>query len=210
VSATGRGTVRNEADFYPTPEWCTRRIVEACDDLQHGGLWLEPAVGGRAILRGVEAACANGFERPSWWTNDLYRHDAPAGPRQFERDFLKDQAFAPNPNVLGTSSCCSEVPEGWDVIITNPPYSLALEFIERALPLADVVVMLLRLNFLGGAKRAAFFRDNPPDIYVLPNRPSFTGHGTDACEYAWFVWPDARHRRYGRLQVLLETPKEER
>jgi hypothetical protein len=70
--------------------------------------------------------------------------------------------------------------------------------------------MLLRLNFLGGAKRTAFLRARPPDIYVLPNRPSFTGHGTDACEYAWFVWPSNRQRHQGHVQVLAETRAQDR
>lgn len=74
------------------------------------------------------------------------------------------------------------------VILTNPPYKLGREFIEKSLAIAPVVVMLLRLNFLGSQKRAGFHRAHPADIYVLPKRPSFTGKGTDATEYAWFVW----------------------
>jgi hypothetical protein len=43
-----------------------------------------------------------------------------------------------------------------------------------------------------------------PDIYVLPNRPDFSGGGGDSCEYAWFVWsPFAR----GSVSVLPTTPK---
>ena len=41
------------------------------------------------------------------------------------------------------------------VIVTNPPYTLATEFIERALELADDVAMLLRCDF-DHAKAAAF------------------------------------------------------
>ncbi len=35
------------------------------------------------------------------------------------------------------------------------------------------VAFLLRLNFLGADERSDFWREYPPDIYVLPNRPSF-------------------------------------
>jgi hypothetical protein len=34
---------------------------------------------------------------------------------------------------------------------------------------------------------------------VLPKRPSFTGGGTDATEYAWMVWGPTRT---GRLRIL--------
>jgi hypothetical protein len=71
--------------------------------------------------------------------------------------------------------------------------------------------MLLRLNFLGSSVRAQFMRSHTPDVYVLPNRPSFTGNGTDSIEYTWFVW---RHgnagRAEGKLTLLSETPLAER
>lgn len=76
-----------------------------------------------------------------------------------------------------------------DLIITNPPFSLALEFLRKSLSEARTVVYLLRLNFLGSAKRREFWQAHPPShLYVLSRRPSFTGRGTDATEYAWFVW----------------------
>jgi hypothetical protein len=90
------------------------------------------------------------------------------------------------------------------VVITNPPYNRADAFVERALAERaphpwTTVAMLLRLNWLGGMKRAAFHRRHTADVYVLPRRPSFTGGGTDATEYAWLVW---RHHGGGRWMVL--------
>jgi len=84
----------------------------------------------------------------------------------------------------------------YNTIITNPPFKLALEFIEKAL--GDVedcgqVIMLLRINFLESKKRKPFWQANPPShIYVLSSRPSFTGNGTDSTGYAWFVWTKGR------------------
>jgi len=76
-----------------------------------------------------------------------------------------------------------------ELIFTNPPFSIAQEFVEHSIDRADCVVMLLRINFLGSKKRYQFWQKNKPDaIYVLSTRPSFTGKGTDATEYAWFVW----------------------
>ena len=83
-----------------------------------------------------------------------------------------------------------------DMIITNPPFSLAEPIIKRALQ--DVnkkngfVIMLLRLNFLGGLRRKREFWDEvglPTNIYVHPRRMCFTNNGkTDSIEYAHFVW----------------------
>ena len=98
----------------------------------------------------------------------------------------------------GLATTYTEITEGldffdWDgkvdLILTNPPFSLAQEFITHSLEKADTVFMLLRLNFLGSIKRHDWWVKNSPSaLYVLSKRPSFTGSGTDATDYAWFVW----------------------
>lgn len=63
---------------------------------------------------------------------------------------------------------------GYDLIITNPPFTLALEFLQKSLREADSVFYLLRLNFLGSAKRKAFWNANrPTHTLVLSQRPCF-------------------------------------
>jgi len=94
-----------------------------------------------------------------------------------------------------------------DLIITNPPYTLAMEFLEKALASnAKQVCFLLRLNFLGSQRRAQFWKTHSCDVYVLPKRPSFTGKGTDACEYAFFLFDLAHkngcHRGIGHWEIL--------
>lgn len=81
-------------------------------------------------------------------------------------------------------------PHRVDLIITNPPFSLAIEFLQKSLREADTVIYLLRLNFLGSQKRRAFWQANRPShVLVLAERPSFTGDGkTDSIDYAWFCW----------------------
>lgn len=77
-----------------------------------------------------------------------------------------------------------------DLIVTNPPFSLALEFLQKSLRESVTVCYLLRLNFLGSQKRKAFWQANRPShVLVLSKRPCFTGDGhTDSIEYAWFCW----------------------
>ena len=81
----------------------------------------------------------------------------------------------------------------WDVIITNPPYTVAEAFVRRAfqrLSASGIVVMLLRISFLAPACRREFWLEHPlSEVVVIRQRPSFTGDGrTDGMEYGFFVW----------------------
>ena len=83
-------------------------------------------------------------------------------------------------------------------IITNPPYSHAQEFVEKALELVQdgrKVAMLLRINFLEGQRRKALFKKLPPKcVYVFSKRitcaknANFEKYSNGAQAYAWFVW----------------------
>jgi len=76
-----------------------------------------------------------------------------------------------------------------DLILTNPPFSLAKEFIDHSLALSQTCIMLLRINYLGSIGRHEWWKENTPTaLHVLSKRPSFTGKGTDATDYAWYVW----------------------
>lgn len=194
MSSTGRGgEQRDELDFYPTFSWVVRRFVEAMGPLP-GGKWLEPAAGTGSIIRAL------GTEGREWWAAEINRAHG-----RFLRHLL------PRQHVLFGNFLEAPVKK-FDVIITNPPYSLAYEFIQKSLTLAPLVIMLLRLNFLGSIKRRAWFHDNMPDVYVLPNRPSFKLHGrTDSTEYAWMVWNrKSRGRHTGTVRILPTTPETER
>lgn len=59
-------------------------------------------------------------------------------------------------------------------IITNPPFSLALEFCRHAVTHAPHVFMLLRLGFLASEERRAFWQKHPASaLLVLCKRPNF-------------------------------------
>ncbi|MCL6455072.1 MAG: hypothetical protein K6T78_15805 [Alicyclobacillus sp.] len=86
----------------------------------------------------------------------------------------------------------------FDFILTNPPFSLAQEFIDKSLTIANCVVMLLRINFLASRQRKEWWQKHPPTaIHVLTRRPSFTGKGTDATDYGWFVWDATGRQKRG-------------
>lgn len=83
-------------------------------------------------------------------------------------------------------------------IITNPPYSFAQQFVEKALDTVvdgSKIAMFLKLTFLEGKKRKAMFKKNPPKtVYVFSSRVTcakggdFSSIQSSAVAYAWFVW----------------------
>lgn len=191
VSATGRGAVREPEDYYTTPSWAVRRLLEAWRP--PAGVWMEPSAGNGAIIRAVNAI------RP--WTDW----------RALEiRDEERETLEALCPTTIGNFLRDSELDLDVVTVIGNPPFSLAWEFIQRArevYPNAEVC-FLLRLAFAASKDRCAFMRAHPPDVFVLPDRPSFTGEGGDSADYAWFVWPTESCA--ARFQVLNTTPLAER
>lgn len=82
-------------------------------------------------------------------------------------------------------------------IITNPPYSMATEFVQHALDISmdgTKVAMILKIQFLETKKRYKLFQKYPPKkIYVFVNRVNCGCNGifqkeSSAVCYCWFVW----------------------
>jgi len=187
VSSTNRGSERRVDDAYETPAWCVRRLLEVWQPRE--GELVEPCCGSGQIVR----CLPDRF----WHTYDV-RLVVPVATHHVTEDFLDCRG------VIGADRIAA--------VITNPPFSLAEEFIRHCDELfrtADLV-FLLRLNFLGSAGRLKLWRDvGTPDVFVLPNRPSFTGGKTDSCEYAWFIFR-REYRDAGIVKILAETPQAER
>ncbi len=173
MSATNRGAIRHADDAYYTPAWCVRALLATVQ--LPGGNWLEPAVGDGAIVRAVNEVRQDIF----WTVNDI---------DLLRVGDLSAFGWGHSPYTAAGFEFAAE-DEMQDVVITNPPFNQALEFVQGAMKDGRVVVMLLRLNWLASQKRNRFLLDNPPSVYVLPRRPSFTNDGkTDATDYAWFIW----------------------
>lgn len=94
-----------------------------------------------------------------------------------------------------------------DITITNPPFNLAQEIIEKALATTQTegfVIMLLRLNFMGSKTRKPFWDKYPAHrIYVHHKRLSFKEDGgTDSIEYAHFVWKVGKHTKDTTIKII--------
>ena len=89
--------------------------------------------------------------------------------------------------------------EKYDAIITNPPFSIAFEFIQKCKKLTNYFALLLPLSYLHGKKR---FDDIYSDsifplsrVYVFTRCPMLGEklredgkYNTGMMVYAWFVW----------------------
>lgn len=206
MSSTNRGGKRVEDDRYFTPAWCVERLLEEIDLPK--GLWLEPCAGNGAIIKACNSLHSQWHPYMKWRANEINK--------KYEGDLLKlVQHYHLRIGDFLTMNLLDMYPEdnqeNPDVIITNPPFALAMQIVEHAFTFDPTyVVMLLRLNFLASASRAAFMRRRMPDVYVLPNRPSFTGGATDSIEYAWFVWGPESSNNCGEIRVLATTNQEDR
>ena len=109
---------------------------------------------------------------------------------------IEENTKATNPNIMDFLKETLDDFEG--DIITNPPYSMGLEFVQRALESVrpgGKVAMFLKVQFLEGQKRGEFFRHTPPrKVYISRSRLAcykngdMTGKPESAIAYAWYVW----------------------
>lgn len=198
MSATNRSDSRIKNDEYHTPGWCVTRFLEKATFLaeQQATNWLEPCAGGCNIIKAV-----NSFGYlPMWHTHDL------------AQKHYSDLAHNSTSWSIGNFLETKPIEYKYQVVMTNPPYSEAMGFLTHTLYYKPrYVIMLLRTNFLSTEIRSDFMRAQTPDLYVLPNRPSFAKSGTDNSEYAWFVWDTEKAKGTpGQVIVLDSTSKEER
>jgi len=198
MSATNRSAVRHAGDFYRTPAWVVSALLES--EPLHGPI-LEPACGDGAILKQL-------IEQGTCGADDVLGVEIDPG-----------RARAAASNRWGARVVCGNFLEGLDcwqhleprpcAVITNPPYRQAAEFVRRSLEVVQPggrVCMLLRLNFLGSSRKRLDVvgpGSGLARVIVLAKRPSFTGGGTDACEYAWMIWIRG-HAGEARISVCTE------
>lgn len=169
---------RIDKDFYPTPFGVIDLFLKHYH-IDPNAKLLEPCAGNGNIIRSLQKNGYSNIKAVEIREDEFETLYNLVGYGNFAiGDFLTMKIE----NNIGLS----------DVVITNPPFSLAMEFLNKSLEITTekgIVIMLLRLGFMATDKRYQFMSKNPPtDLYVLHKRPSFTGGGTDSQEYAWYVW----------------------
>jgi hypothetical protein len=159
-------------DLYETPAVAVEALLRV-EQIPHR-IW-EPACGRGAI---VNVLRAHGHEVVA---SDLMDYGVPiTAPGYFGVDFLKE----------------TRAPAGTQAIVTNPPFQIAAQFVEHALKLSPLVIMLLRLAFMESERRCPIlegvglarihvFRKRLP----MMHRAGWEGRKANSgMAFAWFVW----------------------
>lgn len=184
-------TKRKKGDFYETPPWAVDAILSSLP-LASANLVVDAGSGTGAIGARIAHLFPKleviGIERQA----ELVQRARARG--LFACEF-----------VQGNFETWQSDRSAPDIVIMNPPYSRAIEFIRRAHQIVKrggTVAALLRTGFMASCTRHEFHSKHPSRVRVLDKRPSFTGDGkTDASDYAWYIWSsDATER--GTWDVL--------
>lgn len=200
MSSTNRGYQRHVSDFYITPEKPIMDFLTAfCRIETISDYWyiLDPCCGGNEKYPASYPEALKKFFVRNIDTIDI-REDSQA---KVKGDYLQID--------------CSDK---YSMIITNPPFNLSLEFIEKALSEVlpgGFVIMLQRLNFWGSEKRRGFFNKNMPKYcFIHSKRISFfpedieingkihKAGSTDSIEYAHFVWQKGYEEDYCKSYLI--------
>jgi hypothetical protein len=154
-------------DLYETPAVAVEALLRV-ETLPHV-IW-EPAAGRGAIARVLRA------HGHAVIASDIVDY----GGLHFVRDFLTEPAM----------------PTGCKCVLTNPPFRFAQLFIEHALKLSPLVIMLARWAFYESERRTPIlescglarihcFRKRLP----MMHRDSWQGRTANSgMAFAWFVW----------------------
>lgn len=114
--------------------------------------------------------------------------------KEYKRDKIKVTSYD-----INTGKDFLKETNKYDFIVTNPPFSIAEQFIEHALEIASDSYFLLPLSYLHGKKRYDKFYNNHvlSEIFVFTRYPMLGDplridgkYRTGMMVYAWFhfVW----------------------
>lgn len=163
-------------DFFPTPPWATRALVECVlrnlgIGLENATVW-EPACGAGHMSRVLQEYAAKVI------ASDVHDYGIGAEIGSF---------VGIGPDVITSRHA------QW--IITNPPFNLAEQFLERARTEAQGVAMLVRTAWLeGGERYRTIFAKHPPSVVALFSErvPMVKGRwdpkASTATSYCWCIW----------------------
>jgi hypothetical protein len=168
---------RVENDFYATPLTATTALLKF---ESFKGRVLEPACGQGHIIKAL---------------NDHGYYDVDG------TDIIQREDVFGTGIKGGIDFLSAKYPyDYYDHVITNPPFSLAQEFIEKSLRTATKkVAMFCKIQLLEGISRKRMFQGSPlKTVYVFSHRVNPLRNGVPVDErgkpwsstmcFAWFVW----------------------
>lgn len=176
----GRRDPTDSLDFFPTPPWAARALIECVlaplgiFQGRQAFVW-EPACGAGHISKTI------GDYAYAVRSSDVHDYGIGAEVGSFVGEGIDVVQAAGKP----------------DWIITNPPFNLAEPFLERALREAPGVALLVRTSWLEGGERfrQIFSPDKtPPSVIAQFSErvPMVKGRwdpdASTATSYAWVIW----------------------
>lgn len=178
IQKSYRAWERKPSDFYPTPYDVTESLIPVVEAIRLNvagpvrpfRVW-EPCSGNMDMSRVLEW---HGYEVTS---TDI--RETGQGIGGF--DFLHDDP---------------EEKWGWipevDMLVMNPPFSAAAEFIERALDYSPNVACLVKIDYWNAISRLPLFENRRPTFFLpLTWRPAFLRKergNSPLMNCAWVVW----------------------
>ncbi len=168
-----RVEAHDSLDDFPTPPWATRALCEfLAQDYDIGEMSVrEPAANRGHMVKPLAEYFAT--------VDAADVHDYGSGYP------IRDYLFPGDLEVV-------------DFTITNPPFRLAEQFIERAGQTSSIgFAVIVRAAFLEGQGRhERLFSKNPPSYVlqfterVVMHKGRLAPEGSTATAYAWLVWID--------------------
>lgn len=188
----GGKSMRQEDDFYATDPKALRMLIEdGCSDWlnshftrvqrRHAPIW--ECACGNGSLASILKFSKGGFEVIATDLKDRGYGISGKDFLQMDADWLYHNTFYKI-----------------DTILTNPPYSLATEFIEHALdilPYGGLYIAFMNIGYLAGQKRwqRVYQFGTLREVYVFSKRMEVWKNGEppkDKCgsiaNYAWYVF----------------------
>jgi len=174
LAGTSTTRERVENDYYATPYSATEMLL---NNVEFNGDFLEPCVGGGHIVDVLK----------KYYDSEITCCD------------IVNRGYS---NTIIADFLTHNFNRKFDNIVTNPPYSLAQEFLEKGMEVINdggKIAMFLKIQFLEGAKRKEMFKKYPPKyIYVFSKRQNPWRNGSPVDEkgkpwsstmcFAWFIW----------------------
>ncbi|MCC6776654.1 MAG: class I SAM-dependent methyltransferase [Hyphomicrobiales bacterium] len=173
-----RVEAHDSLDHFPTPPWATRALMEHCISGTAAHIW-EPACGCGAMARPLAeyATKVDASDVHDYgWGHIVHDFLLPFTPREFGQP---------------------------DWIITNPPFRLSEQFVDRGLQIASRgVAVLVRSVFIESVGRyKRLFDPRPPSVMAqfVERVPMVKGRldrqASTATSYCWLIWTTAPTRQ---------------
>lgn len=185
-----RAEPHDSLDDFPTPPWATRallrHVVMPSLDVFAPDQWLKKQTVWEPACNRGHMSDPLGEYFGAVWATDIHGYGLDGAA---QHDFLLPYL----PQALQWAG-----DQHVDWVISNPPFRLAEQFIERASTVARIgFAFLVRTSFLeGGGRYENLFSKNPPSIVAqfAERVPMVKGRydpdASTATSYCWLVWID--------------------